>query len=79
MNDENKYDVNNKVHDSQRLAELQVLPLKRKVMITQTRLLEWYKHWDNKCYVALSGGKDSTVCADLTAQVCKILNCKLVL
>ena len=31
------------------------------------------------CYVSFSGGKDSSVLADLTARVCKALNCKLVL
>ena len=31
------------------------------------------------CYVSFSGGKDSSVLADLTARVCKVLNCKLVL
>lgn len=68
-----------KVHDKQRLKELQSLPLERKIQITQTRLIEWYIAWKGKCYVSFSGGKDSTVLADLAAQVCKVLDNKLVL
>ena len=79
MEKENKFDVNNKVHNSERLKELQALPLDRKIMITQARLIEWYKAWDNQCHVALSGGKDSSVLAFIAGQVCKLLNCKLIL
>ena len=79
MKEINEYSSDNKVHDKQRLKELQALPLERKIMITQTRLFEWYNAWNNKCYVSFSGGKDSTVLTDLAAQVCKSLNCKLIL
>lgn len=34
-------------------------------------MLEWYQKWDGKVYVSFSGGKDSTVLADLAARVCK--------
>ncbi len=63
----------------QQLLDLQALSLDRKIQLTQSRIMEWYNAWDNKCYVSFSGGKDSTVLADITAQVNKILNCKLVL
>lgn len=76
---ENNYSDDNKVHDKERLKELQALPLDRKIMITQARLIEWYTAWDGKCYVSFSGGKDSTVLADLAARVCKILGYKLIL
>lgn len=56
------------VHDSQRLAELQALPLYRKVMITQTRIIEWYLKNKKQVYVAFSGGKDSTVLLHLVRQ-----------
>lgn len=56
------------VHDAQRLKELQELPLHRKIMITQTRILEWYYHYDGKVYVSFSGGKDSTVLLDLARR-----------
>lgn len=56
------------VHDAQRLRELQALPLWRKIQITQTRILEWYHHYDGAVYVSLSGGKDSTVLLDLARR-----------
>ena len=49
------------VHDAQRLKELQALPLERKIMITQTRIMEWYQKFNGNVYVSFSGGKDSTV------------------
>lgn len=79
MSVENRYGDDGKVHDKERLKELQALPLNRKMQITQTRLIEWYTHWEGKCYVSISGGKDSTVLADLTARVCKGLGYKLIL
>ena len=56
-----RYSDDNKVHDTQRLKELQALPLERKVLITQSRILEWYNYWNGQVYVSFSGGKDSTV------------------
>ena len=53
--------------------------LDRKIQVTQTRILEWYQKWNGQVYVSFSGGKDSTVLADLAARVCKLLNEKLVL
>ena len=66
-------------YTSEQLKEFRALPLTRKINLTKTRLIEWYQMHDNKCYVSFSGGKDSTVVADLTAQVCKTLGCKLTL
>ena len=79
MNEENRSDVNNKVHDAARLKELKALSLEKKIQITQARLIEWYNIYDNKCYVSFSGGKDSSVLAYIAGQVCKLLNCKLIL
>ncbi len=53
--------------------------LDRKIQVTQTRILEWYQKWGGQVYVSFSAGKDSTVLADLTAKICKILYEKLVL
>ena len=53
--------------------------LDRKIQVTQTRILEWYKKWEGQVYVSFSGGKDSTVLADLAARVCKASGYKLVL
>ncbi len=49
------------VHDAERLKELQALDLNRKIMITQTRIIEWYEHYNGQVCVSFSGGKDSTV------------------
>ena len=70
MDEENKFDVNNKVHNAARLKELKALSLEKKIQITQARLIEWYNIYDNKCYVSFSGGKDSSVLACVAGQVC---------
>lgn len=43
------------------LKQKQSLPLEAKIMLTQKRVEEWYKHWDGQVYLSFSGGKDSTV------------------
>ena len=55
------------------------MSLNEKVGVTQARTMEWYVHYNKKCYVAFSGGKDSTVLAYIAAQVCYLFKCKLVL
>ena len=57
------------VHDAERLKELQSLPLWRKIMITQTRIIEWYFRFERKVYVSFSGGKDSTVLLHIARQL----------
>lgn len=66
---ENRYSDDGNVHDKQRLKELQALPLERKVLITQTRIIEWYKHYNGQVYVSFSGGKDSTVLLHIARQL----------
>lgn len=56
-------------HDSKRLAELQALPLDRKIQITQARIIEWYQHFNGNVYVSFSGGKDSTVLLHLARRI----------
>lgn len=51
------------------LKEMQAWPLERKIQVTQTRLIEWYQHYDGKVYVSFSGGKDSTVLLDMTRRI----------
>ena len=57
------------IHDAERLKELQALPLYRKIMITQTRIIEWYMHFGGNVCVSFSGGKDSTVLLHI-ARMC---------
>lgn len=59
----------NGVHDAERLKELQSLPLSRKIQITQTRIIEWYQHYDGKVCISFSGGKDSTVLMHIARQI----------
>lgn len=57
------------IHDAQRLKELQALPLSRKILITQTRIIEWYQHFNGCVCVSFSGGKDSTVLLDIVRKI----------
>lgn len=57
------------------LRKLQALPLDGvdgKIQRTLGLISEWYAHWDDQCYVSFSGGKDSTVLADIAAKWCAI-------
>ena len=51
------------------LAQYQALPLSAKVKLSKKRIEQWLDHWDDQCYVAFSGGKDSTVLLDLVWSV----------
>lgn len=53
------------------LPQMQSLPLHAKIIMSQQRTRQWYEYWDGMVYVSFSGGKDSTVLADLCAQVCR--------
>lgn len=57
------------VHTRERLKELQALPIERKIQITQSRIIEWYKHYDGKVYVSFSGGKDSTILLHIAREL----------
>lgn len=69
---ENKY-------TNEDLKTMQGWSLYRKIQVTQTRIMEWYEKWNGKVYISFSGGKDSTVLADLSARVCKMSKSTLIL
>lgn len=50
------------------LRQYQSLPLEAKVHMSQARIREWYEHFDGNVYVSFSGGKDSTVLADIVRE-----------
>lgn len=84
MQEENKninlsQKIQSNAYTNEDLRVMQGWSLERKVQVTQTRIIEWYQKWNGQAYVSFSGGKDSTVVADLAARVCKMLGYKLTL
>lgn len=59
---ENKY-------TSEDLKTMKSWSLERKIQVTQTRIIEWYQHFNGNVYVSFSGGKDSTVLLDLARRI----------
>jgi len=57
------------VYTKQDLSVMQAWSLERKIQVTQTKIIEWYQHYDGKVHVSFSGGKDSTVLIDLVRRV----------
>lgn len=51
------------------LYQMQALPLKYKIIMTQQRIRGWYDHFDGNVYVSFSGGKDSTVLVDIITKM----------
>jgi len=51
------------------LKIMQGWSLERKIRVTQTRIIEWYQHWEGNVCVNFSGGKDSTVLLDLARRI----------
>ena len=51
------------------LKSLQALPLDIKVGRTLAKIMEFHRHFDGKCFVSFSGGKDSTVLLHLARSI----------
>jgi len=51
------------------LKQYQSLPLNAKVTLSKKRIQEWLDHWEDQCYVAFSGGWDSTVLLHLVWSI----------
>ena len=51
------------------LKIMQEWSFERKIQVTQTRIMEWYMHYDGNVYIGFSGGKDSTVLRDLVRRI----------
>lgn len=48
-------------HSKGDLQQMQSLPLKIKISMTERRIFDWYDYWQGDVYLSFSGGKDSTV------------------
>ena len=55
-------------HTASDLRQMQSLPLRSKIIMTQQRIKQWYDHWDGQVYLSFSGGKDSTVLRDIISK-----------
>lgn len=55
------------------LRRFQSESLEDKKQRSLAKIAEWYTRWNNEVYVSFSGGKDSTVLADLCALWCKVI------
>lgn len=58
-------------YEKKDLEAMRAWPLQKKIQVSTTRLLEWYEWFDGRIYISFSGGKDSTVLADIAARLYK--------
>lgn len=56
------------------LKRFQSESLDAKIQRSFAKIGEWYSRQKRQCYVSFSGGKDSTVLADLCTKWCKLIN-----
>ena len=61
------------------LKRFQAESLDDKYQRTLAKVSEWFARWNDEVYVSFSGGKDSTVLADICARWCAIVNTPLYL
>jgi 3'-phosphoadenosine 5'-phosphosulfate sulfotransferase (PAPS reductase)/FAD synthetase len=55
------------------LKRFQAESLHQKFQRSLAKVAEWFARWNNEVYVSFSGGKDSTVLADICAKWCKVI------
>ena len=66
-------------HTMSDLYQMQSLPLSAKINMTKLRIRQWIEEFgEDGVYVSFSGGKDSTVLADIVRNVCGYKNIPLV-
>ena len=51
------------------LKQRQSLDLEAKILLSKSRIIEWYEYWGGEVYVSFSGGKDSTVLLHLVRDI----------
>lgn len=56
-------------HEAYELKQMQSLPLKYKILMSQQRIQDWYEHWNGNVYVSRSGGKDSDVLGHMVEEM----------
>lgn len=61
------------------LKRFQAESLPDKEQRSLAKISEWFSYWNNEVYVAFSGGKDSSVLADLCGLWCSIIKATLYL
>lgn len=61
------------------LKRFQAESLDQKEQRSLAKIAEWFSYWNNAVYVAFSGGKDSSVLADLCGFWCSIIKATLYL
>lgn len=59
-----------KRHEMWELQQMQALPLKMKIKLTQSRIRQWVNEFgEDGVYISFSGGKDSTVLLDIIRKM----------
>lgn len=57
---------------------MQALSLEEKIALSRERIIEWYQYWNGDVCISFSGGKDSTVLADLVHSIYPDVKCVFV-
>lgn len=56
-------------HEAYELKQMQSLPLKYKILMSQQRIQDWYEYWNGEVYISFSGGVNSTVLLYLVREL----------